>query len=194
MAEQDNADGGLFAIEIDPDDYAAAATHENSSDATGEVPRTFQSEAAFQLIKDSYKAKHDDGNAYADLLAAVPALRSSWKSSPLVTPAASAENPANSNPSLNSHDDHVINGNGCGNDAGDSRTNMAHDKTLLDKRNTQLLGYAVAELYFAGDYEEVTALCERVRLRCELRDDRATEAVERWTDKATRRLERKAGG
>lgn len=69
MAETDIY-GDLFAIEVGTDDYAETA----ASDAP-KVARTFQSEAAFQNIKDSYMAKIDIGDYREALFKAVPVLR-----------------------------------------------------------------------------------------------------------------------
>ncbi|TKA23482.1 hypothetical protein B0A50_07509 [Salinomyces thailandicus] len=58
----DSADG-LFAIEVDTDDYAETAAAD-----TPTVSRTFQSETAFQAQKASYTAKIDDGDIHAQLI------------------------------------------------------------------------------------------------------------------------------
>ena len=64
------ADSGLFAIEVDADDYAETAAGDTQS-----MPRTFQSEADFQAQKDQYSAKIDNGNILAELTKAISTLR-----------------------------------------------------------------------------------------------------------------------
>ena len=61
----------LFAIEVDTDDYA-----ETAAEDTPAVPRTYQSEAAFQAVKAAYSAKtHTDRSSnYDQLITAVPVL------------------------------------------------------------------------------------------------------------------------
>ncbi|KAK3710105.1 hypothetical protein LTR37_010536 [Vermiconidia calcicola] len=54
MAEQDN---GLFAIEVDADDYAGTAASD-----TPVMSRTYQSQEAFNSIKASYTANIDGGD------------------------------------------------------------------------------------------------------------------------------------
>ncbi|KAI5359968.1 hypothetical protein Slin15195_G118290 [Septoria linicola] len=68
MAEMDA--NGLFAIDVDADDYAETAT----VDTPSAVDRTFQSEADFQKQKASYSAKVDQGNLYAELVQVIPDL------------------------------------------------------------------------------------------------------------------------
>lgn len=70
-------DSGLFAIEVDADDYA-----EDAANDTPSVPRTYQSEAAFQAIKKNYTARiHGPTSAdtstgtLEDLMNAVPSLQ-----------------------------------------------------------------------------------------------------------------------
>lgn len=60
----------LFAIDVDADDYAETAAGDTPS-----VPRTFQSEADFELQKQSYRAKISYGNNLEELFIAVPELR-----------------------------------------------------------------------------------------------------------------------
>ena len=74
MAEPDNA---LFAIEVDPEDYASTAAAD-----TPAVSRTHQSEADFAKVKASYQAKQDHGDHYAELLRTVPLLDSQVVSDP----------------------------------------------------------------------------------------------------------------
>lgn len=140
MAEDQPSDSGLFAIEVDADDYAETA----AGDAPA-VPRTYQSEADFQAIKSSYAAKIDGvsgRSTYDDLLAAVPALNGST-------------------------------GHG--------------DQVKLTKKDAQLLGYAVGELYFDRRYAEVITLCDRVKAACEV-DAKSEEAMERWVGRCRGRM------
>ncbi|SMQ55627.1 unnamed protein product [Zymoseptoria tritici ST99CH_3D7] len=68
MAEVETND--LFAIDVDPDNYAETAAHDN----TATESRTFQSEETFQAQKASYSAKIDTGDHYSELMKTVPAL------------------------------------------------------------------------------------------------------------------------
>ncbi|SMY29315.1 unnamed protein product [Zymoseptoria tritici ST99CH_1A5] len=68
MAEVESND--LFAIDVDPDNYAETAAHDNLAPES----RTFQSEEAFQAQKASYSAKIDTGDHYSELMKTVPAL------------------------------------------------------------------------------------------------------------------------
>ncbi|CZT20245.1 uncharacterized protein RCC_06103 [Ramularia collo-cygni] len=70
MADLDDY-GDLFAIDVGIDNYAETAANDAPN-----VSRTFQSEEAFQRIKESYTAKVDTGDNYEALLKTVPVLRS----------------------------------------------------------------------------------------------------------------------
>ncbi|KAK4496752.1 hypothetical protein PRZ48_012735 [Zasmidium cellare] len=114
---------GLFAIEVDADDYAETAAGDTPS-----VDRTFQSEADFQAQKASYTAKIDNGNNLAEFLKAVPGLSEE------------------TNGTVSTHN---------GEDA----------KIKLSKKDVQLLGYAVGEMYFDRRYDEIIDLCEKTKQR-----------------------------
>jgi hypothetical protein len=145
MADQD---GGLFAIEVDADDYANVA-----GDDTPTVSRTYQSEEHFQAIKDSYSAKIDGGNAYKDLITTVPIL-------------AAAERDSKSESDL-------ANG---------------HATSRLSKKDVQLLGYAVGELYYDKEYVQIIELCQRVQTQCET-DRKTEESLARWIERCHKRRE-----
>ncbi|KAK0947222.1 hypothetical protein LTR29_001506 [Friedmanniomyces endolithicus] len=57
----------------------------------------------------------------------------------------------------------------------------------LGKKDLQLLGYAVGELYYDKRYRDIILLCERVRLVCEI-DGRTAESLGRWTQRCEVRL------
>lgn len=63
------------------------------------------------------------------------------------------------------------------------------EKVKLGKKDVQLLGYAVGEMYFERRYEEVASLCEKVQGRCEV-DAKTGEAMERWVGRCRERTER----
>ena len=60
-------------------------------------------------------------------------------------------------------------------------------KVKLGKKDAQLLGYAVGEMYFEGQYGQVVRLCESVRERCEV-DEKMGEALERWVRRCRERM------
>ncbi|KAK3050485.1 hypothetical protein LTR09_008396 [Extremus antarcticus] len=62
-----------------------------------------------------------------------------------------------------------------------------HSKVKLGKRDSQLLGYAVGELYYDKDYAGVVELCQRVKDRCEF-DVKTAEALERWCGRCRERM------
>ena len=76
----------------------------------------------------------------------------------------------------NSHgiNDHVIGDGGC--------------RPKLSKKDLQLLGYAVGELYFDKEYSRVLELCERVRGKCEV-DTRVSESLDKWERRCRERME-----
>ena len=121
----------LFAIEVDTDDYA-----ETAAEDTPAVPRTYQSEAAFQDVKAAYSAKNHTSSSsnYDILIAAVPVLRR----------------------------DTELNTDGTDNAA----VQDGSGKVKLSKKDFQLLGYVVGQWYFHHRYAEAVELCERVTERC----------------------------
>lgn len=60
-------------------------------------------------------------------------------------------------------------------------------RVRLSKKDFQLLGYAVGELYLDKEYGRILQLCWRVRERCEV-DPKAGESLERWERKCRGRL------
>ncbi|KAI7258840.1 hypothetical protein KC343_g3589 [Hortaea werneckii] len=170
MAEA-NDDNALFAIEVDVDDYAdtaavdnpsASSTTTNQDDAVT-VSRTFQSASAFQAQKAAYRAKIDWGNLEAELVTAVPAL---------------CRNPG---PTM------VAGDKGEGRD-GEGGEHGKGEKVKLSKKETQLLGYVVGELYFSRQFEGVVDLCQRVLVGCEL-DAKTRAGVEKWILRSKERSE-----
>ena len=57
----------------------------------------------------------------------------------------------------------------------------------MSKKDVQLLGYAVGEMYFDRQYGRVIELCERVRGRCEV-DGKTMESLERWERRCRERM------
>jgi hypothetical protein len=158
MAEVDA--NGLFAIDVDTENYADVAAHD-SSNSVESTSRTFQSEEAFLAQKASYSAKIDTGNHYAELIKRVPCL---------------------ARPS--SEDGHVT-----GDDAppGLDKEDSESKKFTLGKRDIMLLGYAVGEMYYDGKFAEVVELCGRVERRCVV-DGRLGESLGRWRARCEGRL------
>lgn len=62
------------------------------------------------------------------------------------------------------------------------------EKVKLSKKDAQLLGYAVGELYFNRRYGEVVALCGRVKEACEV-DNKVDESLGRWVGRCMERME-----
>lgn len=58
----------------------------------------------------------------------------------------------------------------------------------LGKKDVMLLGYAVAEMYYDREYENVLKLCERVEAVCEV-DKKLGESLARWKEKCSKRIE-----
>ncbi|EMC97517.1 hypothetical protein BAUCODRAFT_147585 [Baudoinia panamericana UAMH 10762] len=81
--------------------------------------------------------------------------------------------------------------------AASSMTNgdgVGHDtaqRTRLSKKDLQLLGYAVGEMYYDREYTGVLELCTRVKQRCEI-DTKTAESVARWISRCEDRLARTA--
>ena len=147
MAEEQQDENGLFAIDVDADDYAETAAGDTPS-----VSRTYQSKADFQAVKAGYQAKMDGGTAYMDLITAVPVLGRS---------------------DVDEADGHEV-------------TN-GHAKVKLSKKDFQLLGYAVGEMYYDKQYEKLLELCSRLRARCEV-DGKTLESLERWEARCRNRM------
>ncbi|RMX80136.1 hypothetical protein D0869_07781 [Hortaea werneckii] len=177
MAEVHDDDNALFAIEVDVDDYADTAAADNPSSsttnhqddaATMPVSRTFQSESAFQVQKEAYRAKIDQGGLEAELVRAVPALL------PLPPPPHRRETTSSEV--------------GCRGGEVDEA-----GKVKLSKKETQLLGYTVGELYFSRKFQEVIELCERVLALCEL-DAKTKASVEKWIQRSRARATGQVGG
>jgi hypothetical protein len=71
---------------------------------------------------------------------------------------------------------------------------LAHDhsaedtKQKLDKRVQMLLGYAVGELYYDGEFARIVELCDQVFANC-LVEKRLAPGLERWREKASKRIQ-----
>ena len=69
-----------------------------------------------------------------------------------------------------------------------SRSNHENASTTrLNKRDVQLLHYAIGELYYDKRFTDVVALCERIQLSCEV-DRKTNEALTRWMTRAQQRM------
>ena len=62
-----------------------------------------------------------------------------------------------------------------------------HSSVKLSKKDVQLLGYAVGEMYFDKEFMRAIELCERVKLSCEV-DGKTTESLNRWESRCQERL------
>ena len=60
-------------------------------------------------------------------------------------------------------------------------------RARLGKKETQLLGYAVGELYYDWRYQDLIRLCEMVEQSCET-DDKLADSLRRWTRRCEERL------
>lgn len=65
--------------------------------------------------------------------------------------------------------------------------NNGHEKITLTKKQVQLLGYAVGELYFDARYADLCQLCERVRSECVV-DEKLVQSLERWERRSRERM------
>lgn len=65
---------------------------------------------------------------------------------------------------------------------------IADSKPKLDKRVQMLLGYAIGELYYDGDFTGVVRLCDRVLETCTV-DKRLVPGLERSRERARGRVE-----
>lgn len=67
-----------------------------------------------------------------------------------------------------------------------SQGDRVEERAKPTKKEVQLLGYAVGELYFDRRYQEVLELCERVVARCDL-DTKTKDSIERWSRRCKER-------
>lgn len=65
---------------------------------------------------------------------------------------------------------------------------LGSTKPKLDKRVQLLLGYAVGELYYDGEFARAAELCDRVLETCDL-DKRMVPGLERSRERARARIE-----
>jgi len=128
-------DNGLSAIEVDADDYATPlASDTPNGDIIPHQSRTYQSEAAFQAQKAAYHSAQDQRSQ---------GVRGDSDNYAKLIQAI----PALGTRSSSDFDDIVGGG----------------EKTRLGKKDFQLLGYVVGEMYFEGEYARVVELCARVK-------------------------------
>jgi len=59
-------------------------------------------------------------------------------------------------------------------------------KVRMSKKEIQLLGYAVGELYYDRRYHEVISLCDRVCALCEV-DEKTSQSLRKWTTRCWER-------
>lgn len=60
-------------------------------------------------------------------------------------------------------------------------------KVRMSKKEIQLLGYAVGEMYYDRRYYEVIGLCDRVYALCEI-DDKTCQSLRKWTTRCRERV------
>ena len=65
---------------------------------------------------------------------------------------------------------------------------IADPKPKLDKRVQMLLGYAIGELYYDGEFDRVVKLCDRILETCVV-DKRVVPGLERSRERARGRIE-----
>lgn len=70
----------------------------------------------------------------------------------------------------------------------DSPHGTADARVQLNKKDVQLLGYAVGELYYARQFAKVVELCMRASRTC-LVDGKTEEALARWERRCRDRLQ-----
>ncbi|KAK4901869.1 hypothetical protein LTR27_001643 [Elasticomyces elasticus] len=63
----------------------------------------------------------------------------------------------------------------------------AHVKHKLSKRDGQLLGYAVGQLYYDKRFQDIIQLCGRVKRACTI-DSKTAESLQRWTQRCEQRM------
>lgn len=160
MAEA-NDDNALFAIEVDVDDYAETAAADNPSSASPSAAPTNQNDSTTATNSRTYQS----ASAFQAQKAGYQAkIDQGGLEAELVKAV-----PALSCPSLR---DPVAAGG---------------EKVRLSKKESQLLGYAVGEMYFSRRFGELVGLCERVLMGCEL-DVRTRAGVEKWMRRSRERL------
>lgn len=62
-----------------------------------------------------------------------------------------------------------------------------HSRVKLSKKDAQLFGYAVGELYYDKEYTKILDLCERVGRLCDV-DEKTAESLHRWTRRCKERI------
>lgn len=67
-----------------------------------------------------------------------------------------------------------------------------HTRIKLTKKDAQLLGYAVGELYFDNDYAKCVELCQRAQICCDV-DEKFAESLSRWMRRCNERLSQHCG-
>lgn len=70
---------------------------------------------------------------------------------------------------------------------GRNESTNGHSKVKLSKKDAQLLGYAVGELYYDKEYTKIVGLCERVQHFCDV-DEKTAESLTRWAKRCQERM------
>ncbi|RMY49144.1 hypothetical protein D0865_07668 [Hortaea werneckii] len=169
MAEVHDDDNALLAIEVDVDDYADTAAADNPSSST---TATNQDDAATTApVSRTFQSE----SAYQ---AQKEAYRAKIDQGGLEAELVGAV------PALIDHE--TLEGRREG-------EVDAAGKVKLSKKETQLLGYTVGELYFLKRFQEVIELCERVLAICEV-DAKTRVGVEKWMQRCRARATGQVGG
>ncbi|KAI6796289.1 hypothetical protein KC332_g16537 [Hortaea werneckii] len=163
MAEA-NDDNALFAIEVDVDDYAETAAADNPSSASPSAAPTNQNDSTTATNSRTYQS--------ASAFQAQKAAYRAKIDSPREGLGSLEAELVNVVPALDPSRDPVA---------------AAGEKVRLSKKESQLLGYAVGEMYFSRRFGELVGLCERVLMGCEL-DVRTRAGVEKWMRRSRERL------
>ncbi|RMY85914.1 hypothetical protein D0861_06197 [Hortaea werneckii] len=164
MAEA-NDDNALFAIEVDVDDYAETAAADNPSSASpSAAPTNHQNDSTTATMNSrtfqSASAFQAQKAAYRAKIDQGGLEAELVKAVPALKPCPSRDPVA---------------------------VAAGGEKVRLSKKESQLLGYAVGEMYFSRRFGEVVGLCERVLMGCEL-DVRTRAGVEKWMRRSRERL------
>lgn len=67
----------------------------------------------------------------------------------------------------------------------------SENKVKLRKKDIQLLGYVVGELYYDHEFATIITLCARVRTVCDF-DDKVEHSLDRWERRCRERMEESA--
>ncbi|KAF2719534.1 hypothetical protein K431DRAFT_202127, partial [Polychaeton citri CBS 116435] len=131
-----------------------------AGDVAAQVSRTHQSEADFNAQKASYSARFDNGNLIEQLYEALPLLKKSTSSE--------YANTRSIQPGFD--------GSSC-----------QQQSRRLDKREAQLVGYAMGELYYDRRYATIVDLCERLPQTYGL-DAKTATNLKKWIHQSSERM------